>query len=61
MAGNAWEWTASGYKEQDPAKSRVLRGGSFYDVAVFLRAAYRYVGLPDYRRDGFGFRCAQDP
>jgi len=68
-AGNVWEWTSSSFKRypyrsddgrEDPAAkdSRVLRGGSWGYGHGFARASdrYDYVGDPDSRDDGIGFR-----
>jgi hypothetical protein len=72
MAGNAWEWTSSLYKNypyqvddgrENPSSSgeRVLRGGSFYSSRRIARCAYRGDFNPN-DRDGInGFRCAADP
>jgi len=38
---------------------RVLRGGSWHFDADFARAAFRYVGNPDYRYCTLGFRLAR--
>ena len=37
----------------------MIRGGSWGDVARFVRAAYRYRHEPSYRDDYLGFRCAE--
>ena len=57
LAGNVWEWVEDRYEED---KLRVLRGGSWYDVSAYLRAAERLRFVPDGRSDSFGFRVARD-
>ena len=64
MAGNVWEWTASGYSlDYSGARTdlvRVLRGGSFVHTdATFVRAAVRYRMRPSDRAPDVGFRCAR--
>ena len=38
---------------------RVIRGGSWFDVAQFVRTAYRVHDEPSHRNNGLGFRCAE--
>ena len=73
MHGNVWEWCqdhwhgnyqdaptdGSAWLSSDTGAGRVLRGGSWDDVARGVRAAYRLDVHPDYRIVNFGFRCAR--
>ncbi len=73
MLGNVWEWTQDPWHENyqgaptdgsawlsgDADADRVLRGGSWNDVARFVRAAFRLASLPDDRDGSAGFRCAR--
>jgi len=77
MHGNAWEWVEDCYDENayhnrlellvDPrvsgsCQSRVLRGGSAWDVVPWLLRSARRVGRePGFRRDDIGFRCVRRP
>ncbi len=64
MAGNVWEWTASGYSA-DYSKNRttdnfVGRGGSWSSADPSnVRAADRSRGSPPHRGPDLGFRCAR--
>ena len=71
MVGNVWEWVADRYgsypsgRQVNPtgpsfARSRVLRGGSWYVAANFARCAYRGRDQPSHRNFNYGFRCARD-
>jgi len=64
MAGNVWEWTASGYSA-DYSKNRttntfVARGGGWDDDALStVRAAFRNRNAPADRSRDLGIRCAR--
>jgi formylglycine-generating enzyme required for sulfatase activity len=57
MSGNVWEWTDSWYDKKQ--KYRVLRGGSWDDIASHLRVSFRFLHAPVYRNGLIGFRCVQ--
>jgi formylglycine-generating enzyme required for sulfatase activity len=67
LAGNVWEWCLNEYAK--PARtdigggaSRVLRGGSWGDFAMFLRAAFCHGGHAGDRDGNIGFRvCRGSP
>lgn len=74
MHGNAYEWCADCFEEgyywaspsDDPigassVSSRVLRGGSWFDVARFSRCAFRNWLHAVNRRHFVGFRAARTP
>ncbi len=56
MLGNVWEWVEDAY-EKDPTK-RLLKGGSFYNVARDLRPSNRLWAPPETAHRNMGFRCA---
>ncbi|HEY6347066.1 MAG TPA: SUMF1/EgtB/PvdO family nonheme iron enzyme [Bryobacteraceae bacterium] len=53
LAGNVWEWTSSDYD----ADRTVVRGGSWYFNATYVRASFRDRFEPGNRYDDLGFRC----
>jgi len=55
MHGNVWQWCANLY-ENDKDR-RVLRGGSWYDVARRCRAAFRNWVAPGFRDHYVGCRA----
>lgn len=70
--GNVWEWTEdcwndnhSGNPGNGSARTsgdcgrRVLRGGSWVDIPLYLRSAYRNWNSADYRGYIIGFRLAR--
>ena len=69
LHGNVVEWCSDKYDQnyyqlsptKDPAgpdrgSSRVLRGGSWNNIAVNCRSASRYVSIPSFRSNHIGFR-----
>ena len=71
LAGNVREWVADWYQwdyypgapvenPNGPATgvTRVLRGGSWNDIAIYVRTTVRKNYLPDSYDSNLGFRCA---
>jgi iron(II)-dependent oxidoreductase len=74
MTGNVFEWVGDFYdpafyrKAQDRnptgpsgGDQRVLRGGAWHSRPIALRVASRGTGVPDFRYNYTGFRCARGP
>lgn len=60
--GNVLEWTQSNYTTTYDAaveQSRVLRGGSWFFIPLFLRSAYRDGYYPTLRNNNIGFRISR--
>ena len=74
MAGNVSEWTNSSYNPgsyeyvstmnpnayDDGNRRKVIRGGSWKDVAYFLQVSTRDYEYQDSARSYIGFRTVQD-
>jgi formylglycine-generating enzyme required for sulfatase activity len=58
LAGNVWEWTSSRWSST--LTFWVVRGGSFYYDARYLRASFRGNDEADERNNFFGFRCLRE-
>lgn len=72
MLGNVWEWTEDCWNEsfqgapadgsawtQGDCSKRVVRGGSWYDVPLYLRATMRFGDRATRRINYDGFRVAR--
>ena len=76
LLGNVWEWTSSGFREDEYSRHRapldararilataksVLRGGSWYDAPKRVRLTARYAVERDFVGGHVGFRVARLP
>jgi formylglycine-generating enzyme required for sulfatase activity len=72
ISGNVWEWVWDWYWKYEPGivrdpqgpptgKYRVLRGGSWPNVARNLRVTDRGGFVPTEKKSSIGFRCVRDP
>ncbi len=55
MVGNAWEITHS----PAPGGGVVVRGGSWYDFALYAKTYFRFATKPDACNGTIGFRCVE--
>jgi len=56
MAGNVLEWTGIDYL----TTAKVVRGGSYWDVATYLRGAFGTADRPGFGSSNIGFRCLRE-
>ncbi|MGH9612268.1 MAG: formylglycine-generating enzyme family protein [Bryobacteraceae bacterium] len=58
VLGNVWEWVEDAFAGDKTM--RILRGGSFYNLARDVRASSRLWAVPSTAHRDMGFRCAGD-
>ncbi|PIT98907.1 MAG: hypothetical protein COT74_12650 [Bdellovibrionales bacterium CG10_big_fil_rev_8_21_14_0_10_45_34] len=70
LSGNVWEWVQDAWDGSLPLKGgtdpvgtegsiRVIRGGSWFNLASYLRSGYRYYWWPGNRFNNVGFRLVR--
>jgi len=59
MHGNVWQWCEDLY--DNTGSERVIRGGCWFSIGQYCRAAYRYRYVPAERFYDLGFRVARTP
>lgn len=57
LVGNAWELTHT----PAPGGGVVVRGGSWFDFALYAKTTFRLASRPDSRNGTIGFRCVRRP
>ena len=65
MHGNVWEWTSDAWTDSHepgsiPDEKRVIKGGSWFSYAMWLRSANRNAWDPNIGRADVGFRIVRD-
>ena len=55
MLGNVWEWVED--SSNADAHRKIMKGGSFYNIARNIRVPERETPVPELRHRNVGFRC----